>query len=124
VSADLPLVVSGNVAPATHRCGDLYTWPDSRVIRIRGMVARHSMTVLALDTFKLWSGSCTRKTSRHTIADRVANQTTGIRLLIILLQGCEGLRMGSLRYRTVDWLMAFNAVLPTGIMWCWTGNAE
>src|SRR5690349_14477335 len=124
VGARLPLIVSGNVAPATNGRREFHARLNNQIVRICGVVAGYAMTILTLHPFKMRRGCSAGKPGRHVIADRVANQATGIRLLIVLFQRGECLGMGSFGYRIIYRLMAFDTVLPPGVVWGRTRDAE
>ena len=124
VCAGMPLVVGGRMATAANGTGQLNSRPHSGVIGISGVIAGRTVAILALDTSELRGCGRTDEAGGKPIAHGMTGQALRVFILFLIYQCGESLSVRGQEQIVVGLLMAFGAVLGTGVLRSWSLDLE
>ena len=109
-----PLIIELATSGTTWGCGDVVISSQAQVSRVRSVVPRRAVTVLALHAFKVGRGRLVLEPRGRAVAHGMAGQTGAIGALADRLERVEGPRVARLGPTVVLARMTLNAGLRPG----------
>src|SRR5436189_6117107 len=102
---------------STAHCGGKFgARSGDRIVRIGRVIAGRTVAILALNAGKLRGCNLAGESRRQLVPHRVAGQTTGILVLMGLLERFEGAPMPRIRHRVVNLAVALCAGLSADVL--------